>query len=292
CVALWGLSLVCHTGLGPGALFSFSSPPGAGPVRVHLKVDTGMHRVGAPAADAVELAAAISGRPELVLEGIWTHCAVADEPSHPFTAGQARRFEAVLAELAAAGLRAPVVHAANSAATIDHPALRHDLVRCGITVYGLDPSPALHGRVELRPALSLKARVSLVKVVAAGEAVSYGLRGPFAADSVVATVPLGYADGVPRRLSEVAGEVLVGGRRRRLVGTITMDQFLLDCGPAGGDAGAPVQPGDEVVLIGKQGGQRIGAEEWARRLGTIAYEVVCNISSRVPRRYLEEEGLP
>jgi alanine racemase len=250
-----------------------------------------MHRVGAPVADAVELAAAISGRPELVLEGIWTHCAVADEPGHPFTAGQARRFEAVLAELAAAGLRAPVVHAANSAATIDHPALRHDLVRCGIAVYGLDPSPALHGRVELRPALSLKARVSLVKVVAAGEAVSYGLRGPFAADSVVATVPLGYADGVPRRLSEVAGEVLVGGRRRRLVGTITMDQLLVDCGPAGGDAGAPVQPGDEVVLIGKQGGQRIGAEEWARRLGT-RDEMVCNISSRVPRRYLEEEGPP
>ncbi|MBW3575676.1 MAG: alanine racemase, partial [Actinobacteria bacterium] len=253
----------------------------------HLKIDTGMHRVGAEPAAAPALAAAVLGRPELALEGVWTHCAVADEPGHPFTTTQARRFDAVLAELRAAGIDVPMVHAANSAATLDHPELRHDLVRCGIAVYGLDPSPALRGRLALRPALALKARVAMVRVVKAGEAVSYGLRRPVAVDSLVATVPLGYADGVARRLSEVGAEVLVGGRRCPMAGTITMDQLLVDCGPA---QDATVSAGDEVVLLGEQHGRRIGADEWAERLGTISYEVVCALSSRVPRRYLSREG--
>ena len=257
---------------------------GADPLPVHLKVDTGMHRVGADPADALALARAVAERPELLLEGVWTHCAVADEPGHPFTAVQAGRFDAVVAQLAAAGLRPPLVHAANSAATLDVPGLRHDLVRCGITLYGLDPSPALHGRVGLRPALTLKAEVSLVRVVPAGDGVSYGLRHRCRADTVVATVPLGYADGVPRKLGEVGAEVLVGGRRRPVAGTVTMDQLLVDCGPPG--AGAAVRAGDEVVLIGGQGGQCVGADEWADRLDTIAYEVVCAISARVPRRYV------
>ena len=258
---------------------------GAGALPVHLKVDTGMHRVGAEPSQVPALALDIQRRAELALEGVWTHCAVADEPGHPFTAVQARRLDTVLAGLRAAGVAVPMVHAANSAATLDHADLRRDLVRCGITVYGLDPSPSLHGRLALRPALSLKARISLVKVVPAGEAVSYGLRGRLPVDSVVATVPLGYADGVARRLSEVGAEVLVGGRRCPMVGTITMDQLLVDCGPAL-DGAATVSTGDEVVLLGEQGSGRIGAEEWARLLGTISYEVVCAISSRVPRRYL------
>jgi alanine racemase len=127
--------------------------------------------------------------------------------------------------------------------------------------------------------------VSAVRVVAAGEAVSYGLRRPVPVDSVVATVPLGYADGVPRRLSSVGGGVLVGGRRRPLAGTVTMDQLMVDCGPVGDPAADVVRSGDEVVLIGRQGDERIGAEEWAERLDTIAYEIVCGISGRVPRRY-------
>ncbi|CAN5241887.1 alanine racemase [soil metagenome] len=264
------------------------SRAGAEPLAVHLKVDTGMHRVGADPAEAMALACAVAERPELVLEGLWTHCAVADEPGHPFTDVQAGRFHDVVAELAAAGLRPPLVHAANSAATLDHPGLRHDLVRCGITVYGLDPSPALHGRVPLRPALALAAEVSLVRVVPAGDGISYGLRHRCVEDTVVATVPLGYADGVSRRLSEVGAEVLVGGRRRPIVGAVTMDQLLIDCGPP--DTAAPVEAGDEVVLLGEQGGQRVGVDEWAERLGTIPYEVVCAISSRVPRRYLDDVG--
>ena len=253
----------------------------APPLPVHLKVDTGMHRVGAPPAEAAGLAAEVRERPELVLEGLCTHCAVADEPGNAFTALQRRRFELVRDELRAAGFEPPLIHAANSAAALDHPDLRYDLVRVGIAVYGLDPSPGLRGRVPLRPALSLRARVSHVKEVPAGDAVSYGLRRPLVTDAVVATVPLGYADGVPRRLSATGGEVLIGGRRRPLAGTVTMDQLLVDCGQDG-----DVDVGDEVVLLGEQGADRVDADEWAARLGTINYEIVCGLSRRLPRRHV------
>ena len=286
-VVALGLRPTVYRGVTIAALADIVARSGVGPLPVHLKVDTGMHRVGADPSSAVALASDIKARRELVLEAVWTHCALADQPGHPFTTTQARRFDAVLAELRAAGIDVPMVHAANSAATLDHPELRHDLVRCGIAVYGLDPSPALRGRLALRPALALKARVAMVRVVKAGEAVSYGLRRPVAVDSLVATVPLGYADGVARRLSEVGAEVLVGGRRCPMAGTITMDQLLVDCGPA---QDATVSAGDEVVLLGEQHGRRIGADEWAERLGTIPYEVVCALSSRVPRRYLSREG--
>lgn len=245
---------------------------------VHLKVDTGMHRVGAAPSDVVALAKAVLARPSLELGGVWTHCAVADEPGHPATSQQCERFDAVLAELHDAGIEVPYVHAANSAAAIDQPALRHDLVRCGIALYGIDP---LRDRLALEPAMSLKATVSHVQVVPAGDAVSYGLRRPVERDTVVVTVPLGYADGVPRRLFDVGAEVLVGGERRPLAGVVTMDQLLVDCGPA-----SSVARGDEVVLIGEQGGERIDAYEWADLLGTIPYEIVCGISARVPRRYV------
>jgi alanine racemase len=254
---------------------------GADPLPVHLKVDTGMHRVGAPIDAAVSRAVLVAGHEELILEGVWTHCPVADEPDNPFTAGQADRFDAVLADLAAAGVTVRLAHAANSAGTIHWPALRNDLVRCGIAVYGIDPSPALAGRLALRPALSLRAKVTHIQRLPAGERVSYGLRRPLPVDSVVATVPLGYADGVARRLGEVGGEVLVRGRRRPYAGTVTMDQVLIDCGPD-----ADVSVGDEVVLIGEQGDECITAAEWAERLGTIAYEIVCAMSLRVPRRYV------
>jgi alanine racemase len=250
------------------------------PLAVHLKVDTGMHRVGVAPSDALAMAKSIVGQPNLRLGGVWTHCAVADEPGHAATQRQRERFEAVIGELRAAGVDPGIVHAANSAATIDQPSLRHDLVRCGIAVYGLDPSPALAGRVPLRPAMRLVSRVSHVREVPSGDAVSYGLRRPVAADTVVATVPIGYADGVPRRLFDVGGELLVRGRRRPLAGVVTMDQVLLDCGRD------HIERGDEVVLIGEQGDERVGAEEWAERLGTISYEIVCGISARVPRRYV------
>jgi len=175
-----------------------------------------------------------------------------------------------------------LVHAANSAALIAHPASRYNFVRCGIAVYGIDPDPAVAGRVDLRPAMSLKARVSYVKEVPAGDRISYGLRYRFDSHAVVATVPAGYADGVTRRLSFAGGEVLVGGRRYPIAGTVTMDQIMIDCGPD-----ADVAPGDEVVLLGRQGAEEITAWEWADRVDTIAYEVVCGVGARVPRVYVD-----
>ncbi|CAN5861436.1 alanine racemase [soil metagenome] len=249
------------------------------PVGAHLKIDTGMHRVGAQPHEALDLARAIEADAGLRLASVFTHLAVADEPDLAFTEEQTDRYEAVLGSLKAAGIAVGYRHAANTAGTIAHPRARFDLVRCGIGIYGLDPSPALAGRVALRPALSLRARVSHVKRVAAGEGLSYGLRYRTERDATIATVPLGYADGVPRRLSPTGGSVLLGGHRRPIAGTITMDQFLVDC------ADDRVCVGDEVVLIGPQGTERIEAEDWATRLGTIGYEVVCAISPRVPRRY-------
>jgi alanine racemase len=248
-------------------------------IGVHLKVDTGMHRIGVAPSETVARAKAVVAQPELRLDAVWTHCPVADEPGHPFTAEQAASFTAVVEELRGAGIDPPLVHAANSAATLTQPALHLDLVRCGIAVYGLDPSPALAGAAPLRPALTLKARVTHVQVVPAGDAVSYGLRRPVAADTVVATVPIGYADGVPRRLSE-GGEVLIGGVRRPIAGTITMDQLMVDCGSD------EVAVGDEVVLLGRQGDEEIPVAEWAERLGTIVYEITCGLSPRVPRVYV------
>jgi alanine racemase len=283
-----GLRPTVHRSEAIAGLGAAAARAGGPPLPVHLKVDTGMHRIGVAPDLAAVLAAEVDAHPALVLEGVWTHCPVADEPGNPYTAAQAERFATVVAALRGAGGAPAVVHAANSAAAMDHPALRGDLARCGIAVYGLDPSPALAGRLPLRPALSLKATVTSTRVVPAGEAVSYGLRRPCQVDTVVATVPLGYADGVPRRLGEVGGEVLVRGRRRPFAGTVTMDQVLVDCGPPGGDDVVAV--GDEVVLIGHQGGDRVGAEEWAARLGTISYEITCGISPRVPRRHVGRAG--
>jgi alanine racemase len=263
------------------------SPGGAGvgaaPIDVHVKVDTGMHRVGAGPEEAPALVHAVVDRPELNFGGLWTHFAVADDPGNPFTDEQCSRFDAVVAQLVDQNLRPPLVHACNSAGAIAHPGAHHDLVRCGIALYGVAPSPALAAvqPVEgLRPVLSLRARVSYVREVAAGEAVSYGLRRPLERRSHVATVPVGYADGVPWRLGISGGEVLIGGRRRPLAGSVTMDQIMVDCGDDGG-----VLPGDEVVLIGRQGNEQITAWEWATHVGTIAYEVLCGIGPRVPKIY-------
>jgi alanine racemase len=253
---------------------------GAGPVPVHVKVDTGMRRVGLEPEDAVETIAAVVARPELRLEGVLTHLPVADEPDNPFTDEQLVRFRAVLDEIKAAGIDPGLVHMANSAGAIAHPATRFDLVRCGIAVYGIPPSPALDGLVDLRPAITLASEVSFVKRVRAGEAVSYGHHQRVSQDTTVATVPIGYADGVFRSLPLHGQEVLIGGRRRPMVGVVTMDQVMVDCGPE-----ADVAPGDPVVLLGGQGDERITPDEWAGRLGTISYEVVCAIGPRVGRRY-------
>jgi len=248
--------------------------------RVHLKVDTGMRRVGVEPSDAVAVATAIAEHPSLALRSVWTHCAVADEPDDPFTDVQLARYDRVLADVAAAGIEVPLRHAANSAAAIAHPAARHDLVRCGISVYGIPPAPALAGVADLRQAVRLATEVGFVKPVAAGERISYGLRHRVERDTVVATLPIGYADGVFRRLGLAGQEVLIEGRRHRIVGAVTMDQVMVDVGP-----GSTVKAGAEAVLLGRQGDESITPDEWAARLDTVSYEVVCAIGARVERRY-------
>ncbi len=238
-------------------------------VPVHVKVDTGMNRVGVAPADALSLAREVVKRPELVLEGVFTHFAVADEPDNPFTDEQLDRYDAVLTQLGEAGIFPSIRHSANSAAAIAHPRGRYDLVRVGIAVYGIAPAPGLEGTPDLRPALSLFAEVSTVKRVKAGEGISYGLRHRFESDATVATVPIGYADGVPRRLGLVGGEVLIGGKKRRIVGVVTMDQLMVDCGDD------HVEVGDEVVLIGTQGKETITAEDVAGHLDDRPYEIIC-----------------
>jgi alanine racemase len=254
----------------------------AQPLPVHLKVDTGMHRVGAAPEAALHLAQLIAAHDELELEGLWTHLAAAEDPAHDdYTARQLACFEQVRAELRDAGIAPAMVHAANSGAVLAHPEARYDLVRCGIATYGIAPRPRMPQAEGLRPAMSLKARVSFVKRVRAGEPISYGLHHVCAAPTVVATLPLGYYDGVPRRLGLVGGEVLIGGRRRRIIGAVTMDQLMVDCGDDNS-----VRPRDEAVLFGEQDGEVISAWDWAERLDTIAYEIVCGIAiNRVPRRY-------
>jgi alanine racemase len=275
------LTPVVYTAAGIDALAKAALAFGErGPFDVHLKVDTGMHRVGCDPEVAVDLAAHVVDLAELRLAGVCTHFAVADEPGNDYTGQQQRTFEAVLAAIRAQNLPTGVVHACNTAGAVAVPGARYDMVRIGIGIYGLAPSPALAGAVDLMPALAVKALVSHVQALPAGTRLSYGLRYETEKPTRVATVPIGYADGVPRELPHRGGEVLIGGRRCPMAGTVTMDQLMVDVGDL------TVDVGDEVVLIGRQGGEQITADEWAERMDTIAYTIVCGVGPRVPRRYV------
>ena len=250
-------------------------------INVHIKVDTGMHRVGVSPEEAVSLASFISSYESLNIEGVYTHFAVADEPSHMANVAQLNSFNTVLENLSARGIDPPLVHAANSAASLANEASRFTMVRLGIAAYGLRPGAGVADLCAgLIPAMSLKARVSAVRWVEAGEAVSYGLTKPLTKGSLIATVPIGYADGVPRALGRTNIQVLLNGVPRTIAGTITMDQLMIDC-----ESDSSVMVGDEVMLIGKQGEHSVTADDWADALGTIGYEIVCGISPRIFRRY-------
>jgi len=250
---------------------------------VHLKVDTGMHRVGVPAEDVADAAKALRDLPGLVVEGAWSHLAVADVPNHPFTRTQMDRFAELSEQIEVAGIDLKLRHLANSAATMSDPETHLDLVRCGVATYGLWPSSDLLGTLDLRPALALRARVNMVKRVPAGDGVSYGLRYSLAQDSSIITVTAGYADGYDRRLSGRA-DILVRGQRYRVAGTVCMDQFMSDVG------GEEIEIGEVATLIGADGNDSVPAEELAVHIGTINYEVTTRIPSRVPRIFLNEEG--
>ena len=248
--------------------------------RLHFKVDTGMGRLGwLPGKDAVRDILKAAGLPGVEAEGIFTHFAAADARDKTYTLLQLEKFLTLVRELEKAGLEFPLRHAANSAAVMEVPDSHLDLVRAGIAVYGLYPSDEVdRSKLDLKPALSLKARVAHVKEVPAGFAVSYGCTYATRRPTVIATLPLGYADGYSRLLSS-KGEVLLGGQRVPVAGRVCMDQVMVDAGGVG------VRPGDEAVLIGRQGEEEISADEVARWMGTINYEVTCLVSGRVPRVY-------
>jgi alanine racemase len=248
------------------------------PARVHVKYDSGMGRLGNPDPEQVlALARACDADPNLVLAGVWTHFATADEPGSGFFDEQLGRFEAVAAAVKAE-FPAAIAHAANSAAVFRDARSHFDMARCGVAVYGLDPFQGDPAERGLAPALSLRSYVADVKRFPAGASAGYGQRWRAPAETSVGVVPLGYGDGVRRGLGNNA-EILVRGRRHPLVGTVSMDNVTIDLGPA-----TEVEPGDEAVLIGPQGNDEIRAEEVASRLDTINYEVTCGISARVPRR--------
>ena len=263
------------------AVFAASAAAADQTIKVHIKVDTGMHRVGVAPNETVSLASFVSSYESLSIEGVYTHFAVADDPSHPANAAQLSAFNTVLEDLSSRGINPPLVHAANSAAALANEPSRFTMVRLGIAMYGLRPGAGVADLCAgLIPAMSLKARVSAVRWVEAGEAVSYGLVHPLTKGSLIATVPIGYADGVPRALGRTNIQVLLNGVPRTIAGTITMDQLMIDC-----ESDSSVMVGDEVVLIGKQGEQSVTADDWAEALGTIGYEIVCGISPRIFRRY-------
>lgn len=247
--------------------------------RFHLKVDTGMNRIGVRTEDAPVVASEIASLPGLRMEGVFTHFATADVAGDWDFETQVARFVEVVARMRDEGVSSVIVHACNSAGTILHPEAHFDMVRCGIAIYGLHPAPSTYGAIDLRPAMSVVARVTLVKRIGIGEGVSYGLTWRAAAPATIATLPLGYADGVHRLLSNRM-EVLVGGVRCAQVGRVCMDQLMVEV-----PRNQKVSAGDEAVLIGTQGEQRILMDELAEAAETINYELACALGMRMPRVY-------
>ncbi len=278
-------SLTLTVGSLAGARDVLDAAQGRGGVQdVHVKVDTGMYRMGVAPQDTPSVLDVLAVSEHVRVEGIYTHFAVADESSgesRAFTRRQIERFDQVLATMAPER-RPRVVHLANSAGVLGYPDARRDLARVGLAMYGYLPAAWLAGALEeqratLSPVMTLRARVVATRRVAAGERPSYGRYRALEKESTVVTVPFGYADGFPRRLFDAGAEVLIRGRRYPLAGMVTMDQLLVDVGDD------PVGIGDDVVLLGAQGDERISADEWADRAGTISWEILCGVGARVPR---------
>jgi alanine racemase len=249
--------------------------------RIHLKVDTGMGRVGFLESQLDQIKA-VSRLPGLIIDGIFTHFAVADEPDPSYTLAQLNLFNKLLVELKGMGIEPRFIHAANSAGIIQYPDAHFNLVRPGLMLYGMYPSTHIsRERVKLTPAMSFKARVAFIKKVPKGTSISYGCTYQAPEERVIATLPLGYADGYPRLLSN-CGQVLINGRLAPVVGRVCMDQTMVDVTHLDG-----IKVGDETVLFGYDGhGGLLPVEEVAEKVGTINYEMVCKVSYRVPRIYV------
>lgn len=255
-----------------------ASEANAPPYPVHLKLDTGMHRVGAPSDEAFEIARQIHRDDRLVLQGVFTHFSVSDEDP-AYTDRQNRALIDFVDTLEDAGIHPKILHAANTAAAFDFPETRHDLCRVGLGIYGLRPRPSCGSGLDLRPAMRVVSHVAYVRDLPKGARPSYGRTRSLGEPGRVVTVPIGYADGVHRSLSET-GSVLIQGKRYPYAGTVTMDMVVVDVGRD------DVHVGDEVVLMGGQSDESIPPEEWADLLGTITYEVVCDFGPRLSRRYI------
>lgn len=251
---------------------------------VHIKIDSGMSRIGFPITEqSVEDIVAISKLPAIRIGGVFSHLACADQLGDAHNQQQLAAFRDMVERCRQRGVEFPLIHMANSAAALAMPEARFDMVRAGIALYGYYPDPSLDFGQGLKPAMQVFARITRVFSVPAGTGVSYGCTWTAPRDSVLATLPLGYADGVPRLLSN-RGHVLIGGKRAPIVGRVCMDQFMVDVTDI--VAEQPLSPGDKVVFLGSQGEERITAEEIAAQAETVHYELLCHLGSRLPRNYV------
>ena len=244
---------------------------------VHAKLDTGMSRLGAPWQEATEFVQLVKGLPNLKLASIYSHLATADSPDTAVMKEQHQRFERAIAQIKTSGINPSSLHLANSAAALADPDLHYDLVRVGLATYGLYPAPHLQNVVDLKPAMQVKAKVTQVKTIEAGTGVSYGYQFIAQRQTKIAVVGVGYADGIPRNLSNKM-QVLVKGKLVPQVGAVTMDQLMLDVTDI-----PDLEVGEVVTLLGKDGENQITADDWAATLGTISWEIICGFKHRLPR---------
>ncbi len=254
---------------------------GSHPLGVHLKLDTGMSRLGMPWQQAPEFVRLVRGLPHLTIASVYSHLATADDPNPQIMRQQQQRFERAV-QLAGISRPSPSrLHLANSAATLTDPTLHYDMVRVGLATYGLCPAEHLRDRLNLKPVMQVRARVTQVKTIPAGTGVSYGYQFVADREMPIAVVGIGYADGVPRNLSNRM-EVLIRGQRLPQIGAVTMDQLMIDA-----SAIPDLQPGEVVTLLGQDGAHHISADDWAATLGTISWEILCGFKHRLPRVAIE-----
>ena len=243
----------------------------------HLKIDTGMNRLGFRHDNLRRTLPEVVASPNLALDAVYTHFATADDPDHPIFATQRERFEEIAALLPSLGIRAPQRHAANSAAMLRDERVWYDMVRPGLLLYGIVPPP-LAATIPLRPAMSLESRIVAVKGLRPGEGTGYGVRSAADGPRTIAIVPAGYADGLDTRLAG-RGSMLVRGRRAPIIGSVCMDMTIIDV------TGLEVAPGDRVVIVGEQDDETMGVREMAATIGTIPYELLCRVGTRIERVY-------
>lgn len=247
------------------------------PIPVHIKLDTGMSRLGTDWQKAGDFVQLVQGLPHLKIASVYSHLATADSPDPAIMQEQQRRFTEAIAQIQARGIQIPSLHLANSAATLADPKLHYDMVRVGLGIYGLYPATHLENTIKLQPVLQLKARITHVKTIAKGTGVSYGHHFIAPQEMRIAVVGIGYADGVPRSLSNQM-QVLLRGQRVQQIGAITMDQLMIDVTSI-----PDLQEGEIVTLLGEQGKEQISANDWADKLNTISWEILCGFKHRLPR---------